>query len=136
MFLGKFSAGLGLSRGIFRGKNSPWEFFSVGATFQCGGGISEKNFPREGDIPHDSENDQKLKSFSNKSVLRKAQNEQTGPSSETRSRERPEKWKCTTGDNQQPRPSKVTRPIEATKAKDTEKMSEAMINKNKDKRDI
>ena len=31
-------------------------------------------------------------------------NEQTGPYDETRSRERPEKSKCTRDDNEQPRP--------------------------------
>ena len=34
------------------------------------------------------------------------------------------------------RPSKVTRPIEAAKAKGTKKMSEAMINENKEQRDM
>jgi len=37
-----------------------------------------------------------------------------------------------TGDNERPRPSKVTRSIQATKAKGTEKMLEAMVNENKD----
>lgn len=41
-----------------------------------------------------------------------------------------------TGDNEQPRPPKVTISIQATKAKGSEKISETMINKNKDQRDM
>ena len=36
--------------------------------------------------------------------------------------------KCT-GENEQPRPLKITRPTRAAKAKDIEKMSNVMINK-------
>ena len=50
----------------------------------------------------------------------------------TKSRERPEKRECTTGNNEQPRPSKVTTPIQAVKVKGSEKMPEVMISKNKD----
>ena len=64
-----------------------------------------------------------------------AQNEQAGQPNEIRSR----KWHETLtyrGKNEHTRPSKVTRPIQAVTTKGIEKISEAMINKHEEQRNM
>ena len=57
-------------------------------------------------------------------------NKQTGPSNETRSRERPETCKFINDENEQSRASNADKLIEAARAKGTEEISVVSINEN------